>query len=81
LKKMSLALSTRTRTLSLSMVGTSIGPALAISTQENPPAAAASAKPADIFNASRRLKSVMGYFRQVDGVPSGNRRQCAGLQG
>ena len=41
------------------MVGTSIGPALAISMQENPPAAAASAKLADIFKASRRLKSVM----------------------
>jgi hypothetical protein len=35
-------------------VGTWIGPALASSIQENPPAAAA--KPADIFNASRRLK-------------------------
>ena len=53
---MSLALSTSTRTLSLSMVGTSIGAAFASSTQENPPAAD-SAKPADIFNASRRLRS------------------------
>jgi len=51
---MSLALSTRTRTFSLSIVGTSIGPALAISMQENPPAAAASAKLADIFKASLR---------------------------
>jgi hypothetical protein len=57
LKKISLALSTSTRTLSLSIVGTSIGPALAISKQENPPAAAASAKLVDIFSASRRLKS------------------------
>jgi hypothetical protein len=40
----------------LSIVGTSIGPALAISMQANPPAAAAAANPADIFKASRRLK-------------------------
>jgi hypothetical protein len=40
-----------------------MGPALAISTQENPPAAAASAKLADIFKASRRLKSDMVFSR------------------
>src|SRR5579871_6447023 len=57
LKKRSLALSTSTRALSLSIVGTVIGPALASSMQENPVAAAA--KPADIFSASRRLKLVM----------------------
>jgi hypothetical protein len=42
----------------LSIVGASIGPALANSMQENPPAA--TAKPADIFKASRRLKFGMG---------------------
>ena len=51
------------------LVGTSIGPALAISTQENPPAAAASAKLADIFKASRRLKSDMVISRS-NGVTS-----------
>jgi hypothetical protein len=51
------------------MVGTSMGAALAISTQENPPAAAASAKLADIFNASRRLKSDIVFFR-VNGMTS-----------
>jgi len=39
-----------------------IGPALAISMQANPPAAAAAANPADIFMASRRLKLSMGLF-------------------
>ena len=58
-KKISLALSTSTRTLSLSMVGTSIGPALAISMQAKPPAAAA--RPADSFKASRRLMFGMGF--------------------
>src|SRR6266705_4159425 len=64
---MSLALSTRTRTLSLSIVGTSMGPALAVSMQENPPAAAASAKLADIFKASRRLMLDMDFSCRLAG--------------
>ncbi len=50
------------------MVGTSIGPALAISMQENPPAA--TARPADIFRASRRLMFGMGVLSAV-GLQSG----------
>src|SRR6266568_1667234 len=64
---MSLALSTRTRTLSLSIVGTSMGPALAVSMQKNPPAAAASAKLADIFKASRRLMLDMDFSCRLAG--------------
>jgi len=67
LKKISLALSTRTRTLSLSIVGTSMGPAVAVSMQENPPAAAVSAKLADIFNASRRLMLDMDFSCRLAG--------------
>src|SRR5437660_4845515 len=52
---MSEALSTRTRTVSLSMVGTSMGAALAISTQEKPPAADAAAKAAEAVKKSRRF--------------------------
>ena len=73
---MSLALSTITRTLSLSITGTSIGPALAISMQENPPAAAVAAKPADIFKASRRLKlgMVSSPWLAADNRGPGQRR-------
>jgi len=42
---------------------------LAISMQENPPAAAANAKLADIFNASRRLKSDI-VFSPSNGMTS-----------
>jgi len=55
------------------IVGTSIGPAFAISMQANPPAAAVAAKPADIFKASRRLKLGMvqfpGFGRGHSGLP------------
>jgi hypothetical protein len=44
-----------------------IGPALASSTQENPPAAAAAAKPADIFKASRRLRFGIAIFLNSSG--------------
>jgi hypothetical protein len=42
-----------------------MGPALAVSMQENPPAAAASAKLADIFKASRRLMLDMDFSLSV----------------
>jgi hypothetical protein len=54
------------------MVGTSMGPALAISMQENPLVAADSAKLADIFNASRRLKSDI-VFSRLSGMTSDRR--------
>jgi hypothetical protein len=47
--------STKTRTDSLSIVGTSIGAALAISMQEKPPAADAAAKAAEVVRNSRRF--------------------------
>jgi hypothetical protein len=70
LKKTSLALSTSTRTLSLSIAGTSMDAALATSTQEKLPAAAASVRPAENFKASRRLNVVIsglqgGHFSRV----------------
>jgi hypothetical protein len=42
-----------------------MGPALAISMHENPPAAAASAKPADIFKASLRWIWDMKFSRRL----------------
>jgi hypothetical protein len=55
------------------MVGTSIGAAaLANSTQENPPAAAAIAKLADIFKASRRFMSGMMFLRWLETKSSVN---------
>jgi hypothetical protein len=44
-----------------------MGPSLAVSMQENPPAAAASAKLADIFKASRRLMLDMDFSCRLAG--------------